>query len=320
LERAFDVADPVESGVAQLQLPERVSPYTVGWEGEMRTYNAADPRLHGGTGMILDDIAVNLWASTKDPQVGVRVDGQPTTVGRFTSLARRDDRNSTFATGRLSLGDRHVVEVTGAETRLVAVDAKGAVSRRWLGVDHSGWQRGELKAVPFTSQWGAPYGARQLVLPAGGSVEIDLPGTDFSVAFVDQPDGGTLKVDVDGKEALSYATNTPFATADGKQTFLENRRGVRGLPYGQHTLRVRAVGGTVALLGTFSYDTRANRSHERVERGNAEPGEELIFAAPFRARPVVVCTGGLRIQPSELHPDRLRFGGTAPGSYEIVGE
>lgn len=320
LERAFDVADPVESGVAQLQLPERVSPYTVGWEGEMHTYTAPDPRLHGGTGVILDDTAVNLWASTKDPQVGVRVDGQPTTGGRFTPMTRRDNRNSTFATGRLLLGDRHVVEVSGSESRLVAVDAKSAVTRRWLGVEHSGWQRGELKAVHFTSQWGAPYGSRQLILPAGASVEIDLPGTDFSVAFVDRPDGGTLKVDVDGQEALSYATNTPFVTVDGTRMFMENRRGIRDLSYGQHTLRVRAVGGPVALLGAFSYDTRANRSHERTERGSAEPGEEVIFAAPFRARPVVLCTGGLRVQPSDLHPDRLRFSGTAPGSYEIVGE
>lgn len=320
LERAFDVADPVESGVAQLQLPERVSPYTVGWEGEMRTYTAGDARLPGGTRFILDDTAVNLWASTKDPQVGVRIDGQPVTAGRFSPMTRRDNRNSTFALGRLTLGDRHVLEVTGTETRLVAVDAKSAVGRRWVGAENPAWQHGALKVEPFTSRWGAPYGARQLVIPAGGEVTIDLPGTDYSVAFVDRPDGGTLKVEVDGQESLSTATNAAFPLADGTREYLEDRKGIRGLPYGMHTLRVRAADGPVALLGVFTYDTRSNRSHERVERGAAEPGEEIVFSAPYRARPLVLCTGGLRIAPADLHPDRIRFTGTAGGTYEVVGE
>ena len=320
LERAFDVADPVESGVAQIRLPERLSRYSVNWEGELHTYTASDPRLHAGTALILDDGAVNLWASSKDAQVGVRVDGQPVTSGRLTSMTRRDNRNSTFATGQLTLGDRHVVEVSGSNSRLVAVDAKSAVSRRWVGVERSAWQRGDLKSRPFNSQWGAPYGSHQLILPAGSFVEIDLSGTDFSVAFADQPGGGTLKVDADGQEALSYSTSTPFLMAGGTREFMENRRGIRDLAYGLHTLRVRAVGGPVALLGVFSYDTRANRSHERVERGNAEPGEEVVFPAPFRARPIVRCSGGLQIQPDRIFPDRVRFGGSAPGTYEIVGE
>ena len=320
LERAFDAADPVEAGVAQLQLPERVSPYTVNWEGEMRTYAAGDPRLHGGNALILDDGAVNLWASTKDPQVSVRIDGKPATSGRFSSMTRRDNRNSTFSTGRLSLGDRHVVEVSGTEARLVAVDAKSAVSRRWVGVERSAWQRGAQKPAPFASRWGAPYGGNQLVIPAGGSAEIDLAGTDFSIAFAALADGGTLKLDVDGQEALSFPTNTPFVLADGSREFMEDRRGVRGLSYGMHALRVRAVDGPVGLLGVFSYDTRPNRTHERVERGSAEPGEEVVFTAPFRARPIVVCTGGLRVLSTDSHPDRIRFSGSTSGSYEIVGE
>jgi hypothetical protein len=320
LERAFDVADPVESGIAQLQLPERLSPYTLGWEGEIHTYGAEDPRLHHGTGFILDETMVNLWATSKDAEVGIRVDGKPHSGSRRGPMSARDNRNSTFATGLLSLGDRHVVEVTGTEARLVAADAKTALGRRWIGIESAAWQRGDLKPVPFSSRWGAPYGSRQVLLPAGRSMEIDLPGTDFSVAYADQPDGGTLRLEVDGREAVSTPANVPFVTAAGEREFMENRKGVRGLPYGLHTLRVRAEGRPVALLGVFSYDTRPNRSHERVERGSAAPGEEVAFSAPFQARPVVLCTGGLRAMPVDIHADRVRFTGTGPGDYEIVGE
>jgi hypothetical protein len=57
-----------------------------------------------------------------------------------------------------------------------------------------------------------------------------------------------------------------------------------------------------------------------VERGAAEPGEEIIFSAPYRARPLVLCTVGLRVAPADLRPDRIRFSGTAGGTYEVVGE
>lgn len=321
IERAFDVADPIESGIAQLQLPERVSPYTLGWEGEVRTYVNPNPRIREGTAFILDDTVVNLWATCKDEKVGVLIDGGEAKSGsRLGPMGARDVRNSTFATGKLTFGDRHIVEVTGTEARLVAVDAKTVPNRQWIGVESLRWHLGSLRPHAFASEWGAPYGSRQVLIPAGQSVEIELPGTYYSVAYADQPNGGTLRVEVDGRECLSQPTNVAFKNAKGDQLFLENRKGIRQLPYGMHTLRIAAANDPVALLGLFSYDTRANRSHERVLRGTACPGETIEFDPPFAARPLVSCTGGLRAASGDITAARARFGGDGPGGYEAVGE
>jgi hypothetical protein len=320
LERAFDVADPIQPGVAQLQLPERANPYTVGWEGEIATYGGSDPRLHGGTAFILDDTVINLWATTQDAEVVIRMDGQTDRGSRRRPMAKRDVRNSTFATGALALGDRHVVEVTGKEARLVAVDAKSVPGRQWIGVESPRWQLAALRPEPFASQWGAPYGTRQVRIPAGRSVTIELPGTDFSLAYLDQAAGGTLRVAIDGRDTLRQPANVAFTDAGGNPLYMENRRGIRGLPYGLHAIRVTADGGPVALLGIFSYDTRPNRAAERVERGIAHPGETVRFTSPFKARPLVFCTGGLQALSVDITATGVKFSGKGTGGYEIVGE
>ena len=97
-------------------------------------------------------------------------------------------------------------------------------------------------------------------LPAGQSVEIDLPGTAFY----------RLR---DQAEAAPSASRWMRAPAPANQRRLhgiqrrgaypENRRGILGIPYGLHTIRVTALERPVALLGAFSYDTRPNRSRER---------------------------------------------------------
>jgi hypothetical protein len=216
------------------------------------------------------------------------------------------------------LGDRHIVEVAGHDARLAAVDAKTALERQWTGVDSPRWRLGALKSEAFASEWGAPFGARQLVIPAGQAVEIELAGTNFSVAYVDREQGGTLLVEVDGEQRLETRTNVPFVAASGESIYLENRRGLRGLAFGIHSLRIAAAERDVALLGVFSYDTRANRRHERVLRGTAYPGEMLKFSAPFKARPIVLATGGLQLKASTL--SEVEFAGEGPGGYEIVGE
>ncbi len=95
--------------------------------------------------------------------------------------------------------------------------------------------------------------------------------------------------------------------------------GYRPLPYGVHTVRVQAVDGPVAVLGLFSYDTRPNRTQERVLRGTAYPGETIVFSPPFQARPLVHTAGGLShtVWPN---PRQVTFSGSGPGTYEIVGE
>jgi hypothetical protein len=319
LERAFDAADPIEPGIAQLHLPERLSPYTIGWEGDMTTYTAPHPRIRQGTAFIFDDTVVNLWASAGDI-VEIRLDGAPHQGSRRRPSHSRDVRNSTWAVGRLSLGDRHIVEVGGKDARLIAVDAKRVPGREWVGVESPRWRLGGLRTQAFASEWGAPYGSRQVLLPAGQSVEIDLPGTDFSIAYVDQAEGGTLRVEVDGVERLLQPTNVAFTASNGEALYLENRRGILGIPYGLHTIRVTALERPAALLGVFSYDTRPNRSRERVVRGLAHPGEVIQFTPPFRCRPLIFCTGGLQANPADVSSSEAKLSGTGPGSYEAIGE
>jgi len=139
LERGFMAADPIEAGVAQLHLPARAHAETIGWEGDTRRYTAPDPRLRNDAGFILDDTMVNLWATTKDELVTIKTDGEVNPGSRRKPQGTRDLRNSTFATGHLSFGDRHIVEVAGTDSKLAAADSKAHPSRRWLGVDNPAW-------------------------------------------------------------------------------------------------------------------------------------------------------------------------------------
>ena len=148
---------------------------------------------------------------------------------------------------------------------------------------------------------------------------IELPGTDFSVAYADQPGGGALRVQIDGADTLRAPTDVPFTTAAGEPLFMENRRGVRGPPTASTRSVVTADGGPVALLGVFAYDTRANRSHERAPRGTAYPGETVAFTRPFSAtardlhRRSPAPAAGVTV-------NGVTFRGTGPGSYQIIGE
>ncbi len=323
LERAFQPVDPLQTGVAQNHLPARVSPYTIGWEGEMRTYPAASPRIHENA-FLLDDTVVNLWADSAAPTIGVLLDGESGESPGFYNGSRlkpakaRNPRNSSFAIGRLSLGDRHVVEVKGADTRIVAVDAKTALNRAWHGVESKSWQLHGLPTAPFASAWGAPYGAVQAKLPPGRAVQLRWIGTDCSIAWVTQAGAGTLVARVDGVERLRETTDAPFTLASGKKVHLENRKGVRGLPYGVHELVLEAAGGPVAVLGAFSYDTRANHDGQRTQEGLAAPGDRLVFSAPFAAEPIVVCHGGLQVR--EVSREGITFGGEQAGFYRVTGD
>jgi hypothetical protein len=320
IEKLFEVVDPIQPGFPQAYLPERISPDTIGWEGDIVTYGNPHSRLRLSTGFIFDDTTVNLWATCKDKWVQVMVDGTKPRNFERPSATKRDIQNSTYAVGRLSLGDRHIVEVVGTEAHLIAVDAKTALNRQWLGVENRGWALGRLKPKPFQSQWGSPYGYYQLQIPEGKSAEVEAVGTFFSVAYVDQAGGGTLLTQVDGSDRLRQPTNVAFRMASGEALMMENRRGIGPVPYGLHVLRVTAVGSPVALLGIFAYDTRSNRSNERVICGTAFPGETVSFNPHFNARPLVLCTGGLRALTPDTTLEQVRLTGNSPGRYQIIGE
>lgn len=317
IERAFECWDPIRAGQAQLQLPERVHRNSYGWEGEIVTYDQESGRIRKNM-FIFDDTAVNCWGATENDPPVPYVDGQPQSARR--NMPGRNPRNSLFRHGRTRLGDRHVLELPGGEAQLTYVDAKVCPDRRFLGVDNPRWSRNGAQVAPFESGWGAPYGTRQLLLEPGGSIAIDVVSTDVSVAYVDNPDGGTLKVLVDDVARLEQPTNVPFVDQAGAKHYMENRKGILGLGYGLHTVRLEAAGKPVAVLGILAYDSRSNRAAERRLTGYAAAGETLVFSQPFGARPVVICHEALRATPEKVTPTQVTFSGEGVGVYEIIGE
>src|SRR5690606_23622403 len=116
---------------------------------------------------VLDDTVVNVWASGKDAAVEIRVDGKAHSGSRRRPVTQRDPRNSSFMTGRLSLGDRHIVEVSGTEAELIAADSKIALGREQIGVQDARWQIAGKNVQPLASAWGAPYGNSRVLLQPG---------------------------------------------------------------------------------------------------------------------------------------------------------
>ncbi|OGV49510.1 MAG: hypothetical protein A2017_22015 [Lentisphaerae bacterium GWF2_44_16] len=318
LEKAFECWDPIVPGQAQLQLPERVHVNSYGWEGEMLTYNEKSPRIKDAK-FIFDDTAVNAWGGTDEgvtPEV--YVDGIKLPMRR--TFMKRDIRNSFIRYGRCSFGDRHILEVLGKGAKLTAVDAKICPDRRFFGIDNPLWKKPDTPIADFKSEWGAPYGSKQLVLKPGESIEINAVCTDISAAYLDSQDGGDMKVLVDGKEKLLQPTNIPFTDIEKKTQFIENRKGIRGLPYGMHTIRIEAVKAPVTVLGLFTYDSRPNRDFERRLTGLASAGETLTFSLPFKARPMIISNGELRAEIENTSPEKVTFSGKGNGSFEVIGE
>ena len=326
LEKAFECWSPVEAGEAQLSLPERVHPNTYGWEGEMLSIDEKSPRIFQKSMVLLEDTAINVWGDfePEDPKATrayakVFVDGKYVGEGRRTPT--RNVRNSTFRYGRTRLGDRHILELTGKNPRLTAVDVKVCPDRRFIGAESALWKGKGIKAVPFASKWGAPYGEQQIQLKPGQAIEIDAMLTDLSVAYVDQAGGGKLRVTVDGSKRLYQATDVAFFDQKKQKHFLENRKGMSRFPYGLHHIRIEAMDKPVAVLGIFTYDSRSNRSSERRLTGQAVGGETITFSQPFKARPMVISHGeGLRVQPEKITKNQVTFSGKGRGTYEVIGE
>ncbi len=320
LEAAFQPVDPVGPGFPQQHLPERATPTTLGWEGEMTTYEKDSPRLRNGTAFLLDDTVANLWATGGNgKKVEVHIDGQPPKAfdnrSRRLPSSGRDPRNSTLSIGHLALGERHLLEV-GGNARIVAVDAKTVLNRRHHGVESREWKL-PRPATPFASEWGAPYGSHQATLRPGETAVLEWVGTDCSVAWASREGAGKLVARVDGKERLRRPAGEPVRLASGELLHMESRAGILHLPYGAHRLEVQAEGGEVHLLGAFTYDTRPNLANRRILHGHAQPGETVVFTPPFRATPVIWSTGGVKLR--EATPAQATFSGE-PGNFQAEGE
>ena len=317
LEKAFECWDPTVAGQTQLHLPERVHPNSYGWEGEIVTYGPDSQRLQNAR-FVFDDTTLNCWGDVSEGKPVPYVDGMKQSARRKSPA--RDLRNSMFRFGRCRLGDRHILEIEGQDARLTYVDAKICPNRRFFGVENASWQLRGAPLTEFPSDWGAPYGSTQALLQPGTSAEIQVLATDVSVAYVDAAQGGPLRVLVDGVEKLVVATDQPFTDRQGGRHFMENRRGIHDLHYGLHTVQTEAGDRPVAILGLFIYDRRPNRQAERRLIGRAHAGEAVTFSPPFKARPFVICHGELHVDSDSISPRQVTFGGTGPGTYEVVGE
>jgi hypothetical protein len=316
IEKAFECWDPIVPGQAQLQLPERIHQNTYNWEGEMITFDKTSKRIKGNR-FILEDGAVNCWGKVDSGRPFPYIDGK--LYEARTSSPRRDLRNSMFRFGNVTLGDRHILEIAGYNPDLTFADSKICPDRRTYLIDNPQWNTQGLDIEEYISEWGAPYGSKKIVLEPGKSIGIEIIGTDISVAYADMQQGGILDIFTDDKLQLSQPTNIPFTDTDKKASFIENRRGILNLGFGLHKVRLEAKEAPVVVLGIFTYDSRSNHSSERRLMGLGKGGETVEFSLPFRARPLVICTGGLSVKSEDISSQKVTFSGTA-GSYEIVGE
>ena len=319
LERAFECTGPVVAGFPQLHLPERVMPRSYNWEGEMKLYRAKDPRFFRPNAFIIDDSAFNCWANLtyklprgqKAPRGRVYVNGVEKGTGR--SPIYYNHRNSYYRHGDLALGDRYVVEVS-APYAFNAMDTKLSPNRRYVGVESKLFS-GVKKVTAFNSKTGFPYGRFVTVLQPGESCQVKLIGNAFAVAWVDTPEGGILQAEIDGKKVFEQPSNVPYVLLNKEKIFMENRKGIEGIPFGVHTVTLKAVKAPVTLMGVYSYDTRANTRSQRIIQDFACDGE-YKFEPAFKAVPVVNTFGSLKVK--SVTPLGAVFSGT--GIFTATGE
>ncbi len=90
----------------------------------------------------------------------------------------------------------------------------------------------------------------------GESIDIQAKGNLFSVAYIDEKEGGKFTISVDNKKKIEVETNVPYKCANGNTYYMENKIPVTGFSYGQHKIRIKATAGTLRILGLYAYDTR----------------------------------------------------------------
>ncbi len=317
LEKAFEVTGPVVAGFPQQQLPERMMPTAVNWEGDMiRHTPASGKRFFRPNAVILEGDAFNCWIDFDEKKVKIKrppVFCNGAKIGVFRKNQWISGRNSAFKHGRLPFADRHVIELESPDMKFVGIDVKELFGASYTGVESIPG----TAVKPYASQTGFPYGKFITELAPGRSIELKMTGDAFAVAWADTPGGGTLKVAIDGSPAAELATGNPFEMRTKEKLFLENRKGFTGFAYGVHTVKVTAEKSPVALMGFYNADRRSNRSLERAVRGFASPGQTVRFSPAFKAEPVIRCFDGLKVSSADAK--QVTFGGNA-GSFEAIGE
>lgn len=329
IEKAFECVDPMLPGISQLYMPDRIHPNSYVWEGNIVTYKEADKRIFNNKIFVLDETVVNSWVreGSKECWSGANkerptpyIDGKKHLQGLFHCEIERDGRNSYFRHGNSRLGDRHILEFSGDSTVITRVDAKIPPNRNYISVESNKWNTKEIKVSDFNSTIGSPFGNKKTILKVGESLNIDLVGTDFSVVYADKKDGGKFKVIINNKDEVIVETNIPFIDISKNRYFLENRKGILNLGFGLHSIKIEAIENSVEILGIYSYDSRANKKAERKLVGKSVSGETIKFSRPFRNRPIVICSDGLKVKTIDITKNSVKFSGEGIGTYQIIGE
>jgi hypothetical protein len=262
LEKGFEITDTNQKWSSQKLLPKRMNKYSYNWEGDIITFTSPHPRLVEERMFILEDGAFNIWAFHKPPETDkvatmkIKINGREMKdAGRGRNFIQRNIRNSSFAYGRLEIGRRHLVEIVGTNPTIISTDNKVALKKTFFPADSKLWNK-KVKIEEFKSEWGAPYGSKSFLLKEGESIDIQAKGNLFSVAYIDEKEGGKFTISVDNKKKIEVETNVPYKCANGNTYYMENKIPVTGFSYGQHKIRIKATAGTLRILGLYAYDTR----------------------------------------------------------------
>ena len=321
LERAFECTGPVVSGFPQVHLPERVMPTAYNWEGEMKTYRAGDKRFFRPNAFIIDDSAFNCWAGPvkkaepgkQSPRGMIFINGKQASTYGSRPSPYYNVRNSFFRHGRLAFGDRHVVEISDFY-KFTFLDSKQSLNKYYTGVESKLFS-GIKKVLPYNSQTGFPYGRFVTTLQPGESCQITLPGNAFAVTWVDTEKGGSLSAEINGNKCFEVPANVPFVMQNKEKLYMENRKGIQGLPFGLHTITLKAAKAPVLLMGVYAYDTRSNSAWKRVVYGAAD-NSEFKFEPAFKAVPLIDCRGTLKLK--SVTCEKALFSGA--GTFTAAGE
>lgn len=256
LEKAFETTSREFEPLPQKHLPPRMNPWSYLWEGDMVTFEEGNDRLFQGRMMIVEDGPFNLWAKHDHASETMKllINGEENKgAGRGRNSTKRDIRNSTFAYGRLAPGERHVVEVTGENPKIVASDHKVALRKQFFPAGNDLWQT-PLRSQAYSSEWGYPYGKQLYLLNEGDVLTIEVNAELLSVAWLDREEGGRFEVYIDGQLAWEQDTDQPFVDSEGNPFFMENRRAINGLEKKPHAVQIKTVSGKVSILSIYGYD------------------------------------------------------------------
>ena len=258
LEKAFMTAVPL-AGINQTLLPNLTHVNTHNWEGEGYFYKTVEPKH-----FIVDDSAFNCWANGKvviDPKTKKNKYFPIYINGKVSRSVYRPSvftlRNSFFRNGSSPQGGRYIVEMSDdCPFSFSKVFAKVPLNRNYIAADSKLWIGKKGTVTNFASKYNGVFGDKYFTLQPGQSVKVQVKGTEFAPAYIDDVNGGVLIVKVGNTKTVEFATNVPYKFINGKTAYIENRQSTGQVPYNCYEVTLTAKDKAVKVLGLYSYDKR----------------------------------------------------------------